>query len=419
MAESPHNANNRPSDLKAKKALRSRHVASGHAPEAASDTRWGKRNTAGVVIASGIEFENISHSYGAHSVLHDISFSVTPGEVLCLLGPSGSGKTTLLRIAAGLVRPRGGTIRIDDRPVCSPDHFVAPEKRGIGMVFQDFALFPHMSALKNVEFGLVAMSARERKAQALRMLKRVGLEKKADEYPHAFSGGEQQRVALARSLAPRPGILLMDEPFSGLDARLRDRVREQTLDLLRDTRSTVLIVTHDPEEALRISDRIALMRAGQLVQIGNGNELYNKPNSLFAARFFSEVNIFEGVVSGKAAHTPLGILNATGPNGQQFTDGTKVRVCLRQSDIKVTVRKKTGTKRQKNNIKPGQGVSAIIVSRRFVGEAELVALAIANFDELVHVRLRQGELQADITQVNIEAKPTKAMLFSEPNLGVV
>ena len=206
--------------------------------------------------------------------------------------------------------------------------FLPPEKRGVGLMFQDYALFPHMSILANVMFGLTGLSKTEAQAAAFAALGRVGLADYASDYPHALSGGEQQRVALARALVPRPGILLMDEPFSGLDKRLRDSVRDQTLAVIRETRATCIIVTHDPEEAMRMGDKIALMRQGRLVQHGTASELYNAPVDLFAARFFSELNQIEGTVTSAGVETALGLMKVT--DGEQ---GERVDVCVRPQGI--------------------------------------------------------------------------------------
>ena len=218
--------------------------------------------------------------------------------MLCLLGPSGSGKTTLLRIAAGIEPQTLGRVLLNDREIAGPSVFLPPEQRSIGLVFQDFALFPHLTILDNVRFGLTALSREEARREAHIALSRVGLEHHANSFPHVLSGGEQQRVALARALAPRPAVLLMDEPFSGLDSRLKDTVRAETLAILRESRATAIVVTHDAEEAMRLGDRIALLKSGRLVQAGRAEELYLKPADLFVAGFFSELNVFESRVRG-------------------------------------------------------------------------------------------------------------------------
>lgn len=375
-----------------------------HTPAEIETDKWGRRNTAGVVIASSLKFADIWHRYGDRQTLRGVSLDIPAGEVMCLLGPSGSGKTTLLRLAAGLVRPEKGRVFIDQWEVSGDRVFVPPEKRGIGLVFQDFALFPHLTILDNVKFGLTKLERREREALARLMLKRVGLDAAANLYPHHLSGGEQQRVALARALAPRPGILLMDEPFSGLDARLRESVREQTLALLRDTLSTVIIVTHDPEEALRIGDRIALMRDGEIVQSGDGTTLYQRPNSLFSARFFSELNIFKarriagGVVSifgtlpDSALHQPGGA-----PAGE-------LQLCVRPADFAVTAKSSEAAAREGL-------LGGYIRWRRSIGVVELLEVALPGHDAPVHLRIRQGVLESDIAEVWVGILPGKAMVF--------
>lgn len=362
---------------------------------------WGRRNTAGVVIASNLRFNSISHSYGERHTLKDVSLEIKPGEVMCLLGPSGSGKSTLLKLAAGLIAPTSGEIFIDDRLVSDKNSQIAPEKRGIGLVFQDFALFPHLSIIKNVQFGLTALSRLERKRSALSMLTRVGLEGCADLYPHNLSGGEQQRVALARALAPRPGILLMDEPFSGLDARLRDSVRDETLGLLRDTRSTVLIVTHDPEEALQVSDRIALMRDGQIVQVGDASTLYKDPNSLFTANFFTSINILDGVCSAKKVDTILGEFACP---ATRYADGKKIAVCIRPTDIAL----REIVSNRKKPFPVGH-----VISRRFLGNVEMFLVNVDGLEKPIMVRQKAGQVADSAKAVGLEIARAKAIIFDK------
>lgn len=361
--------------------------------------RWGKRNTAGVAIAASLAFEHVSHDFDGATVLEDVSIQAEPGETLCLLGPSGSGKTTLLRIAAGLEIQSSGRVRINDKVVSEGSLHVPPEHRGVGLVFQDYALFPHLTILENVRFGLKGVERRLADQTAMRMLARVGMDGHSGMYPQQLSGGEQQRVALARALAPRPGILLMDEPFSGLDARLRDSVREETIGLLRDMRATAVIVTHDPEEALRVGDQIALLRGGRLVQAGAGEALYYRPVDLFTARFFSELNIFTARVSGGLADTPLGSVPVEG-----FSDGDSVDVCVRLADVSV----------ERPADLRGSGlpsVNARIMQRRFVGIAEIIELALEGHEETVRARVRAGALPAGIRDVRARFAEGTAMFF--------
>jgi iron(III) transport system ATP-binding protein len=312
--------------------------------------------------------------------------------VLCLLGHSGCGKTTLLRIAAGVERQTLGRVLINEREVAGPDIFLPPERRGVGLMFQDYALFPHLTIGENVAFGLTHLAKSEARQTALRALERVGLETYADDYPHALSGGEQQRVALARAIAPRPGVLLMDEPFSGLDRRLRDAVRDETLSVLRETRATCMLVTHDPEEALRMGDRIALMRRGRLVQLGSGDALYNHPVDLFAARFFSELNELSGVAGDGEVETAFGRFPAEG-----IAAGMKVDVCVRPQGIILG--------------EPGEGLDGRVLRRRFIGEVDLVEIAIPGSDRPLQARLRDGGRFAIGTDVGVRLDPRDILAF--------
>ncbi|MEI7600229.1 MAG: ABC transporter ATP-binding protein, partial [Aestuariivirga sp.] len=268
--------------------------------------RWGTRGTAGATFAGQLSFEHVSRRFGKTAAVEDVSFTLKPGEIACLLGPSGCGKTTLLRIAAGIDRPDSGRLLFDGQEVAGPARFVPPEKRNIGLMFQDFALFPHLPIIDNVAFGLNSLPRQDARGIALHALERVGLAHYANSYPHSLSGGEQQRVALARALVPRPQVLLMDEPFSGLDQRLRESIRAETLTLLRETRASCLLVTHDPVEAMGLADRIFLMRQGRLVQAGTPEELYRRPADAAAARFFSDTDEIRGTVADGRVVTALG-----------------------------------------------------------------------------------------------------------------
>src|SRR3954464_8639086 len=236
--------------------------------------RWGQRGTTGASIPAELAFDRVSQVYGSLRALDDVSLSIAAGELVCLLRPSGCGQTTLLRVAAGIESPTQGRILLDRREVTGPKLFLPPEARGIGLMFQDSTLVPHLSILENVTFGLRDLPAHDAEVSARRALARVGMDRYASDYPHVLSGGERQRVALARSVAPRPGVLLMDEPFSNLDRRMRDVIREETVAILRETGATTIVVTHDPEEAMLIADRIVLMQAGRIVQEGTAEDIY-------------------------------------------------------------------------------------------------------------------------------------------------
>lgn len=263
-----------------------------------------------------LRLAGLKRRFGKTAAVDDVSLDVDAGEVVCLLGPSGCGKTTTLRIAAGGERADAGRVEIDGRLVAGDGVYVPPERRGVGLMFQDFALFPHLTAAGNVAFGLAGLEARERARRIKEALARVRLGGHAKAYPHELSGGEQQRLALARALAPGPAVLLMDEPFSGLDRELRASVRRDTLDILRGSGAASLIVTHDPEEALQTADRIVLMRQGRVVQAGPPEELWRRPVDAGAAEFFGEINRIPVVVRAGWAETPWGAVAAGGrPDG--------------------------------------------------------------------------------------------------------
>ena len=271
--------------------------------------------------APQLEFINVSHRYAAKPVVQGISLSIAAGELVCLLGPSGCGKTTVLRLAAGLETLSQGEIQIKGNAVGHQP----PESRHVGIVFQDYALFPHLTVLRNVCFGLRKHSTRaEIREIGLQALSQVGMSDWANDYPHQLSGGQQQRVALARALAPRPPVLLLDEPFSGLDTQLRDTIRDDTLHILKDNNIATLMVTHDPEEAMFMADRIAVMHAGQLEQIGRPSQIYFAPDTAFVAGFINDVNSLTAVAQQGKIDTPLGTLYTT-----DFVDDTEVEILIR------------------------------------------------------------------------------------------
>ena len=242
-------------------------------------------------MTHAIRFRNVSFSYQNETVVDDVSFEIAEGEVVCLLGPSGCGKTTSLRLAAGMETPSNGEIWLGDQLVSSPQDVVPPEMRGIGFLFQEFALFPHLSVLDNISFGLKELPRDEQKSRSLDLLKAVSLSGFADKFPNSLSGGEQQRAALARALAPQPSLVLMDEPFSNLDPQLRDQMRELTLRLLKQFGAAGLVVTHDAADAFRLADRIAVQKNGRILQIDTPQDIYSQPISLDVAAMFGTVNV--------------------------------------------------------------------------------------------------------------------------------
>lgn len=277
----------------------------------------------------GLIVTGLSRRIGAREVVSDLSLRVLPGQVTCLLGPSGCGKSTTLRMIAGVDTPDAGEVILNGQRLCGDGVHLPPEKRGIGIIFQDFALFPHLTVAQNVGYGLVGSKA-DKKARTDEVLSRVHLEDFARSYPHELSGGEQQRVALARALAPRPKVMLMDEPFSGLDNRLRDGIRDETLDILREEGTAVVLVTHEPEEAMRMADQIALMRDGRVVQQGVPYNVYNAPVDKQAAAFFSDINVIRGTVEGALTTTPFGEFLAPG-----VADGTEVEIVIRPQHLRI------------------------------------------------------------------------------------
>jgi iron(III) transport system ATP-binding protein len=261
------------------------------------------------LTSSVIDLKQVSKSYGNLTAVDEVSLSVNAGDLLVLLGSSGCGKTTTLRLVAGLEQPDSGEVWLDGRPVASNSTWVQPEDRHIGMVFQDYALFPHLNVQQNIEFALEAVPRRKnRRHRVSEMLSLVGLEGLGSRFPHQLSGGQQQRVALARALAAEPAVVLLDEPFSNLDAALRKTMREEVRRILQAANATAIFVTHDQEEAMSLADQIAVIQGGKLLQVGRPGDLYRCPNSLDVAMFLGEVNLISGHANGPSVETVLGTL---------------------------------------------------------------------------------------------------------------
>ncbi|MBV0911458.1 ABC transporter ATP-binding protein [Anianabacter salinae] len=311
-----------------------------------------------------LEIQHLTRSFAGRAVVDDVSLRVMPGQVTCLLGPSGCGKSTTLRMIAGVEMQDTGRIFVDGALVCDTVFRVPPERRSIGLMFQDFALFPHLSVADNVAFGLTG-NREEKRARVAEMLTRVHLVQHIDAYPHQLSGGEQQRVALARAIAPRPKIMLMDEPFSGLDNRLRDGIRDETLDILKEEGTAVLLVTHEPDEAMRMADEIALMRDGRIVQQGAPYNVYNTPVDRAAASFFSDVNVIRGCVQGALTDTPFGQFLAPG-----YPDGTEVEIVIRPQHLKIDFDR--GGKGPNPTSMDGTPARGVVERARYMGSESLV-----------------------------------------------
>jgi iron(III) transport system ATP-binding protein len=304
-------------------------------------------------MSAAITLEAIAKSFGATHAVRGASLEVEHGELMAVLGPSGCGKTTLLRLIAGFEAPDGGYVQVGGETVAGTGVFVPPEKRRVGMVFQDYALFPHLTVEANIAFGLSRRPREERRGLTRRTLELVGLQHKAGRHPHELSGGERQRVALARALAPEPEVVLLDEPFSSLDATLRADLRREVELILRDAEATALLVTHDQEEALSLADRLAVMREGRIVQVGAPEEVYGRPASRWAAQFVGEVNVLAGVARGGGVETELGRFDLRAP-----ATGT-VHVAVRPEQLELSA---------------GHDGNAEVVSREFRGHDVLYRL---------------------------------------------
>ena len=281
-----------------------------------------------------LELDSLSRQFGPETAVEDFSLAVADGELLTLLGPSGCGKTTLLRMIAGLERPSEGSVTIAGETVAGGDQFVSPENRDVGLVFQDFALFPHLTVAENVTFGIDDWERARQEERLDELLALVGLEEHRDKRPESLSGGQQQRVALARSLAPEPDILLLDEPFSNLDVRLRIEMRQEVRRILKEAGVTAVSVTHDQEEALSISDRVAIMNDGRLEQAGKPELVFENPESRFVASFLGRASFLRGRIRGDTVETELGTLKTEQMNGPvDAYDGAEIDVLVRPDDL--------------------------------------------------------------------------------------
>ncbi|MBP2316035.1 ABC transporter ATP-binding protein [Azospirillum soli] len=355
------------------------------------------------IPVEALALDSVTHRYGKVTAVDDVSLTIGAGEIVCLCGPSGCGKSSLLRIAAGLEAVQTGSVRIAGRIVADERGAVPPEKRGVGLVFQDYALFPHLSVLDNVRFGLSGLSAEAQRRRALETLGQVGMADYAEFFPHHLSGGQQQRVALARALAPNPSVLLLDEPFSGLDARLREQIRDETLHVLKQNGAATMLVTHDPEEAMFLADRIALMRAGQVVQVGNPVDLYTRPVNAFAAAFFGEVNTLKGVVKSGAVETPVGPLPAPG-----LADGTGADVLIRPEALKLAP--------VPSAMAPGGSLPTLarVMAARLLGRSSLVHLGMPDGKGgavHLHSRMPGQFLPPEESHVSVTLDPCQAFVF--------
>jgi iron(III) transport system ATP-binding protein len=340
-------------------------------------------------------------SFGPVVAIDRVDLQIEPGETMALLGPSGCGKTTLLRAIAGLERPDAGEIVVGGRIVTGPGIHVAPERRRVGMVFQDVALFPHLSVAENIAYGIARQPAPERQARVDELLEMVGLAGAAATRPHELSGGMQQRVALARALAPRPTVVLLDEPFAGLDMPLRTQLRADVRQVLAVAGTTALFVTHDQADALTIAERVAVMRRGRIDQVGSPERIYAEPATPFVATFVGIGNLVPTVIAGGVATTPLGSVRVGPmPNGHGLVLVRPEHCDLLPADTgRATDRSASGT----------------IVSRRFAGSELLYEVAIAELPSTLWIEAGPLARRLEIgAQVRASLRIDETVAFAQP-----
>ncbi|MDA9170805.1 ABC transporter ATP-binding protein [Alphaproteobacteria bacterium] len=329
------------------------------------------------------EFLNISHAFNNKIVLKNFSMKLDIGEVVSLLGPSGCGKTTLLRLTSGLENLQIGEIKFNSKIISSPKYHLSPEERGIGYVFQDCALFPHLTILQNIFFGLKKNEINKQINKIQNLMNEINISNLSNYYPHELSGGQQQQVALVRAMASNPYLILLDEPFSNLDSRLKEKIRDEMLHILREYNITALLVTHDPEEAMFMSDKIGVLNNGHIEQFGSPIDLYSRPKTAFIAEFFGEINILEGIVKNEKVDTILGSFYCP-----KNLNNTMVTVVVRNEAIKLFSIKKNKLEKNKNNkfvISPNEGV---VMETRLLAGSTLIHLSMNTREKNYHIHAR-------------------------------
>ena len=345
--------------------------------------------------SSVLELREVSCAYEPkRPAVEHITFTVHQGEILCLLGPSGCGKTTILRAIAGFERVTAGSIVLSGQLVSSQDVMVPTEERQIGMVFQEYALFPHLRVEKNIAFGLSHLSRTQQRAIVDDLLSLTGLRGLEQRYPHELSGGQQQRVALARALALRPVLLLLDEPFSNLDPDMASRMRQDLHALLRQTKTTAILVTHDHDEAFSMADRVAVLNRGRLEQFDTPEAIYHVPTTPFVADFVGQADFISGVVANDLVTTEIGEF----PNTQHLATGTSVVVMIRPDDI---------------HIVPTKGADAHILARQFKGSENVYTIQLPS-GQIVHSSESSLSIYQVGTAIALRVVATHTVLFPQP-----
>ncbi len=357
-----------------------------------------------------LEFLNISHKYHRKMILNDFSMKIESGEVVSLLGPSGCGKTTLLKLASGIEKLQNGEIKLNDETVSSFNFHLNSDKRQIGYVFQDCALFPHLTVMENIFFGIKKNHIEKSSKKIKNLMDEIDISNLAKNYPHELSGGQQQQVALVRAMASDPKIIFLDEPYSNLDSRLKEKIRDQMLHILREHKISALLVTHDPEEAMFMSDKIGVLNNGCIEQFGSPIDLYLRPKSAFIAEFFGEINILEGIVKEGSVSTVLGTFNCS----QRFNN-KQVKIVVRDEAIKLFSANKINlnTKDKTNFIK--SSYYGFVMEARLLAGSSLVHLSLKVGESNFHVHARIPGLnffKVD-EKVIVETDPTQIFIFEQ------
>jgi len=344
-----------------------------------------------------LDVKQLSHFFGEKEALTNLNFSIDHNSIVSVLGPSGCGKTTLIRLIAGLEQIQNGEIFLEKSLVANKNLNVTPEKRSISYVFQDFALFPHMTVLENISFAAGSKSNKKQLIDQVINLSKV--ENFLDKYPHSLSGGEQQRVALARSIAVQPKLLLLDEPFSDLDINLKREIIDDTLHLINSLESSAIVVTHNAEEAMFLSDAILVMEKGKLIQIGTPHDIYFKPSNLYVASLFGETNIFQSKVEDNTCLTPLGRIKTSNLSNNQDVD-----VVVRPEAIKLNLEKSP-------LLNPNSGV---VVDSKFLGNSAIIHMTVndeKNNKHHIHSKVMGNFLPPPASSVSVTLDEDHVFIF--------